>query len=220
MVNARHVRRSGQQNALTPVSWARLLGDARPRARIGVQASAAQHQGACREVVGKILVARADNHGITPLAPSLDPPSHSQHGPRLDRDVDKVESRFGHEWCSSQVRWAAMVHRSPGSRGAVSFAEPPQLATFRFEQPRSAQEERGLPRPTLAKQRYRFAGHHCEIEPAQYLCGCSAHARPGCEPFGYSTKLERDGHSRRYTMRRREASSLRRINRQMVADDS
>jgi hypothetical protein len=77
-----------------------------------------------------------------------------------------------------------MVHRSPDSRGAVSVPEPPQLATFRFEQSRSAQEERGLPRPILSKQRYRFAGHHREIDPAQYLCGCSARARTGREPFG------------------------------------
>jgi len=115
-----------------------MLGDARPRARIGVQASAAQHQGACGEVVSEILVAHADNQGITSLAPSLDPPSHSQHGLRLDRDVDEVESRFGDERGSSQVAWAAMVDGSSGSRGAVSFAEPPQLATFWFEQPSSA----------------------------------------------------------------------------------
>ena len=202
------------------MSWAYVLGDARPRARIGVQASAAQHQGACSEVVGKILVAHADNHGITPLAPSLDPASHSQHRPSFDRDVDEVESRFGEERCSSQVGRAAMIHRSPDSRGTVGFAEPPQLATLRFKQSSGAQEERRLSRPTLAKQRYRFAGHHREIDPAQYLCGCSARARTGCEPFGYSTKLERDGHSRRYNMRRREASSLRRVDRQMVADDS
>jgi hypothetical protein len=80
-----------------------VLGDARPRARIGVQASLPQHQGACSEVVGKILVAHADNHCITPLAPSLDPASHSQYGLGLDRDVDEVESRFSDKRCSSQI---------------------------------------------------------------------------------------------------------------------
>ena len=43
-------------------------------------------------MVGEIFVGHADNHGITALAPSLDPPSDAQHGPRLDRDVDEVES--------------------------------------------------------------------------------------------------------------------------------
>lgn len=117
-----------------PISWARVFGDARAHAGIGVQASAAQHQGVRSEMMGEIFVAHADDHRITPLAPSLDPPGHTQHGLRRDWDVDEVYSRFGDERCSRQVAWAAVVHGSPDGGGAVSFTKPPQLATLRFEQ--------------------------------------------------------------------------------------